>query len=909
MLNFLYTILIYPVYLFVEFIFFTANIIADGNIGISIVLLSIGINIICLPMYNVAEQWQKKERTIQKRMKSKITDIKAVFKGDERYLMLSTYYRQNNYHSLYALRSMFALFIQIPFFIAAYKLLSDSSVMEKSSFLFFTDLGAPDKLFSLGNISINVLPVVMTLINIAASAVYTKGLELKDKLTLYITALIFLVLLYNSPTGLVFYWTLNNIFSLLKNIFYKIKLNAKTWYIIAVIVMMLLTGITTVITINKTKKPSILLGFLTVVIVMIPSIKKLFNFFEKRSISIFNDDKKCFYIFLSSAIALCILIGLVIPSMTIASSAQEFADFGTFKHPLSVLYHPLLQSLGCLFWLLCIYKLFSKNVQKYFAYIAVLLLTAALIDAFIFTGNYGDINNILIFEDATRLGHSMKYFAVNMLAICVGILIITALIYSKFSKLLPSILNIIVLTFMVVTIFSCISIQKSYRRMLAGKINEKNIPKAYRVSKTGKNIFIFMLDRSMNFFLDPIFESSELVKKEYIGFTVFENSIAFGINTNMSTPSLFGGYEYTPENLNKRSKELLVDKHNEALSVLPRLFSEHNWLVGFTDPPWLNYSWLPDLSVFSKYNIRAQNIDYLGKYRRNFLRQHYLKQTNRQTDKQTNPVVHNMLYFSFFRVLPSKVRKIFYNNGSYAKIGEFNNIDMSFLNAYSSLENLCNETEFVSNGDCINIIANNTTHEEPNDSDIQFIRRGELIPLAKQYCLNGYTAKHFYANYLAHESCAKFFRFLKDNNCWNNSRIIIAGDHGRYSMHTIDMDFLKGFDGTGISPQSLIPLIMMKDFNSDGPLQKNYTFMTLADIPILATEGLSAELQKNPFSGLLFKSSQDKTVIKAMHGGDWRANQQLNLTQFKTTEDDWVYVKENVYDPACWSRTNFDIKD
>ena len=46
-----------------------------------------------------------------------------------------------------------------------------------------------------------------------------------------------------------------------------------------------------------------------------------------------------------------------------------------------------------------------------------------------------------------------------------------------------------------------------------------------------------------------------------------------------------------------------------------------------------------------------------------------------------------------------------------------------------------------------------------------------------------------------------------------------------------------------------------------------------------------------------------------MHGGDWRANQQLNLTQFKTTEDDWVYVKENVYDPACWSRTNFDIKD
>lgn len=80
----------------------------------------------------------------------------------------------------------------------------------------------------------------------------------------------------------------------------------------------------------------------------------------------------------------------------------------------------------------------------------------------------------------------------------------------------------------------------------------------------------------MNFFIDPIFKHSEIVKKEYTGFTLFKNTIAFGPNTNISTPSLFGGYEYTPDNINKRSTELLVDKHNETMSVLPRLFSEHN---------------------------------------------------------------------------------------------------------------------------------------------------------------------------------------------------------------------------------------------------------------------------------------------------------------------------------------------
>ena len=887
--------------MFVEFVFFVANIIVDGNISMSIVLLSIGINMICLPMYNVAEQWQEKERAIQKKMKTKIVDIKAVFKGDERYLILSTYYRQNKYHPLYALRSMFALFIQIPFFIAAYKLLSDSPIMDKTSFLFFTDLGAPDKLLSLGNISINILPIIMTFVNIAASAVYTRGLMLKDKLMLYITALIFLLLLYNSPSGLVFYWTLNNLFSLLKNIFYKVKLSNKTWYIIAVIVMSILTCITTVMTISETKRPAALSGLLTVAIAVMPLIKKLFCFFEKRRLaSVFNDDKKCFYVFLSSAAALCILIGLVIPSATIASSAQEFSNFGGFKHPLTVLYYPFTQSLGCLFWLLCIYKLFSKSVQKYFAYTVILLLMAALIDTFIFTGNYGDINNILIFEDATRLGHSMRYFAVNVLTITAGIIVMTFFVYSKFSKWLPSLLNIIVLTFLVITGFSCISIQKSYRRMLAGEITEKYDHKAYRVSKTGKNIFILMLDRSMNFFIDPVFENNDLVRKEYTGFTVFENSIAFGRSTNMSTPSLFGGYEYTPENINKRSDELLVDKHNEALSVLPRLFSEYNWMVSFTDPSWLNYSWIPDLSVFNKYNIRSKNIDGIGKYSRDFSSL-YLEKTN----GQTNLVARNMLYFSFFRILPSKVRKIFYNNGAYAKIENLYNVQMAFIDAYSALENLYKEIEFVSDGDCINIIVNNTTHEPPKDSDILFIRRGELIPLAKKYCLNEYTAEHFYANYLAHESCAHFFHFLKDNGCWDNSRIIIAGDHGRASMHTVDMNFLSGFAGTDISPESLIPLIMMKDFDSDGPLRKDYTFMTLADIPILTTEGLEPEMQKNPFSGLPFKSSQDKTVIKAMHGGDWRANQQLKLTQFKTTEEDWVYVKENVYDQKCWSKKTF----
>ncbi|UTY30806.1 YidC/Oxa1 family membrane protein insertase [Treponema putidum] len=900
MLNFLYTIFIYPVYMFVEFILFIANNITQDHIGLSIIILSLGINFITLPIYNVAEKWQEMERIIQKKMKSKVKDIKAVFKGDEQYMILSAYYRQNNYHPLYALRSLFALFIQIPFFIAAYQLLSELPALKETSFLFLKDLGSPDKLVTIGSISLNLLPVIMTVINIAASAVYTKGLELKDKLTLYLTAFLFLILLYNSPSGLVLYWTLNNIFSLFKNIFYKIKLSKKTWFKIALISVIISTVII-IFTATQRKPIFISVGF-TVLLLITPFIKKLFLYFEgKQKKSIFDSDKKRFYIFLSAVSAFLIFVGLVIPSTTIASSPQEFANFDNFTNPLGILYYTFIQTFGIFVWLLCLYKLFSKQIQKYFSYIAVFVLMGSLINAFIFTGNYGDINKFLVFENSVLLHHGAKYFILNIFTLSLCILIILSFLYSKFVKFLPSILTIIVISFLTVSGFSGINIYKEYRRLQKTDLRTVINDKAYKVSKTGKNIFIFMLDRSMNFFIDPVFENNSLVKKEYTGFTLFKNALAFGGNTNLSTPSLFGGYEYTPDNMNKRDGELLVKKHNEALSVLPKLFSENGWNVSFTDPSWLNYSWIPDLSVFDKYDMTAKNIDYYGIYSQLFLKNLKIFEDK----KGLYGVKRNMLYFSFFRILPSEIRRVFYSSGNYANVMLPQYIQMAFIDSYSALINLTKEVEFVEDKNCINIIVNNITHEPPKQSDIKILQKEFLIPLADKYCLNEYTAEHFYANYLAHEECAKFFRFLKENNCYNNSRIIIAGDHGRYSMKTRDMSFLKDFAGTGFRPEELIPLMMMKDFNSDGNLKIDNTFMTLADIPFLTVKDLDEKLQINPFTGILFKDSQLKSPAKIMIGGGWQADKELEMTKFKADENDWAFVKDDVYKPENWSHKEF----
>ena len=903
MLNFLYMIFIYPVYMFVEFIFFLANNITDDYIGFSIVLLSVAVNVICLPIYNVAEGWQEKERNIQKKLKPKVNDIKAVFSGDERYMILSAYYRQNHYHPVYAMRGMFALLIQIPFFIAAYKLLSGLPMMNNASFWFLKDLSNPDGLLHFAGMHINILPIVMTLINIIASVIYSKGFGIKEKLQLYITAAVFLILLYNSPSGLVFYWTLNNVFSLFKNIFYKIKLSKKVWYAVAVLFFVSLTVITKIST--SKLRPLVIMEFFTAVVVFVPIIRVIVSKFLLINIpKILSDDKTRFSIFLQSSVVLFIFLGLVIPASTIASSPQEFVNFENIFNPFTILFYTAIQSIGCLFWFVCLYKLFQKNVQVAFTFASIIILVIAILNAYLFQDKYGSINNLLMFSDVGRLRHSLREVVINLAVIgAAGGITFFILYLGVLKKYIGTILKILICSFLVIIVISSTTIYKELNTMKSATNALANSDKAYRISKTGKNIFIFMLDRSMNFFLDPIFESSELVKSEYTGFTVFENSIAFGLSTNFSTPSLFGGYEYIPEKIDARSEELLVDKHNEALSVLPKLFSEHDWCVSFTDPSWLNYSWVPDLSVFKQYNMRAKNIDDNGIYTQDFL-----KKDIRRSVPQSKiyGIRRNMFYFSLFRILPLEVRRIFYANGMYGSVG-IPIYSASFMNAYSAIENVTNEIEFVENQDCINIIVNNVTHEPPRKETVQMIGKDFLIPLAKKYCFNESTENHFYANYLAHESCARFFRFLKDNGCWDNSRIIIAGDHGSGGIRVKGMNFIDAFAGFDFYPESLIPLIMMKDFNSNGELNKDYTFMTLADIPALATKDLPVELQKNPFTEKKFIDTQNKEIVKSVEDGSWHANHQLKSTQFDVYS--WVYVKENVYDPACWSRTNFDIKD
>ena len=223
----MYQLFLSPLTLIFEAVYSTAFELLRSS-GAAIFPLSLVVNLLLLPFYNRADAIQAEEREREKKMAPFVEHIKKTFKGDERFMMLQALYKEHNYKPIYTVRSSIALVLEVPFFIAAYNFLSKLPDLQGAKYLCFNDLSKPDGLLVIGGVAINVLPILMTLINVVSSEIYTKGLKFKDKIMLHGMALIFLVLLYDSPSGLVLYWTLNNIFSLLKNVVNGTKNKVRT---------------------------------------------------------------------------------------------------------------------------------------------------------------------------------------------------------------------------------------------------------------------------------------------------------------------------------------------------------------------------------------------------------------------------------------------------------------------------------------------------------------------------------------------------------------------------------------------------------------------------------------------------------------------------------------------------------
>lgn len=615
-----------------------------ASYGWSIVLMSLVVNFIILPIYIQAERWQENERKIKNSISEKEKMIKRAFKGQERFAMISTLYRQAGYSPLLALRSSLGFFLQIPFFCAAYLYLSELKELQGVHFWFIQNLGAPDHLISVGNYSINFLPILMTVINLLSAFIYTEGLGKKDKIQLVGMAFLFLVLLYDSPSGLVLYWTCNNIFSLCKNIVYKEgeKLN-------------------------------------------------LFKYFKANARLL--PLEKIYWV-------LGVFIGVILcfgfPIQLMKSDPTVFLGWNQdliFLMSIFQLWIVFLFALKLLFFQA---SLGLKILVSVITFISIYII----IYGFILVPKFGVIDNFVIqntkpFTVRFNLTKDVLVFGLSLCLIVV--------IY-KFKLWKP--LAVISSFLLVFAIGSSGWDLIRYSKKIAtqSEVKSKALqPKKEELAKLlsfseEKNIVVVMLDMFVGIHFKEILKKDPSLYKTFSGFYYYPDTVSFGAATIFGKAPIIGGEEISPMKLLKSDGISLEKKINSAYETLLTDLHKKNWNITFHDNVWLK----PDL--ISEALRKDANLN-TNLYFSPVFFEDWSREKGVNIDKK-NYESRFLLSFSLFRISPLKLKKFVYRDGTwlnsvstlYAGMENAKNYSqLRYLSKYSNVNNPVKAFKFITN--------------------------------------------------------------------------------------------------------------------------------------------------------------------------------------------------------------------
>ena len=911
----LYTLLIRPLELGFEVVYVVVNRVIN-NPGLSIIALSLAMNFLVLPLYRRADAMQEEERALEAGMEKWVTHIRRTFTGDKRFMILQEYYRQNHYKPTYALRGSFSLLLEIPFFIAAYRFLSGLELLHGVSFGPIIDLGAPHALICIGELRVNLLPILMTLINVVSGAVYTKGMPLKSKVQLYAMALVFLVFLYSSPSGLVFYWTLNNIFSLVKNLFYKLRNPRAVLYVLASAFGLGLIAVFGFLYPVKLK-PKLFFVALGGML-QLPLLLRLIPFhfsFAGRRIDPGSDNR----LFIISALIDTVLVGVMIPSAVISSSPAEFInDVSHFSSPLSYTLYSGLIALGTfMLWAGLFYYLMTPQSRSIFSKIYFSLSCVFLFDYLVYGKGQSNLSATLQYEKQPWFPRDLQLLNLFVVFVLVAVIYYCAVRLPNLTRVLSvsallavcgmSVLNIRNTT---VTLRSSLSYIKE-QSDTAAKVQENGL---IHLSRNGKNVVFLMLDRAMGSYTPFIMdEKPELIEK-FDGFTAYHNTISYGRITIYGAPAMMAGYEYTPAAINARSEDTFLQKHNESSLVMPVLFDSNGFQVTLCDPPLAGLEYVPNLTIYDDYpNIKTYMIN------------KRLQLVDNDISDFTEPIrKRNFFFFGLTKVAPLLFQSSLYNAGLYNEaipsdspermteqirsgLSTAKGLSKMFMNTYSVMHELKSLTRIDDTSENhFFFMCNEMTHE------VNMLQEPDYVPslvvdntpfdddLSTRYNINGRHMRmttpgqvaHYDSNMSAMIQLAAWFDFLREEGVYDNTRIILVSDHGTSAGQFDALEIDDVFDA-----QEVAALLMVKDFDATG-FSFSEEFMTNADAPLIAMKDL-IENPVNPFTGKELndeeKYAHDQEVLHC----------KIAMPEFRDgftyPDGDWYSVHGNIYEKSNWT--------
>ncbi len=719
-LKWMYSFFIQPLEYIMEMLFYTLMRLSGQNAGAALIGLGICVSLMSLPLYLRADAIQKSITQKKKDIGIWEKHIKKAFRGDERFMMLNRYYSITGYHASDPIKAALPLILQIPFFTAAYHMLTNAAGLSGIAFAGIPDLSLPDAMLCAGDIRINILPVVMTLINIVSAVIYTRGMSLNQKLQPWILALVFLVLLYDSPSGLVIYWLTNNLFSLFKNLVQKL------------------------LPAGMEKKPGI----------------QIRGGAEKSPVP-------------AAALALTVLNGIIIPLNTIASSPADFVDPYHYVSPFHYCLSALIPYAGLfLFWGGIIYYLAGKKGKKVFGIILYSLLIMGTVMYATVGHKLGLISNTMVYE-RYRMHSEWEVLLGAWLGLVIPAVVIYLYRYESFIKKLGISVLIAGSLF---GVFRGAVIAGYLKSVEIHEEKDASLESLVILGKEQRNVMVIMLDRAISCYLPFIMEENPILYEQLSGFTWYPNTVSPGTCTFTGAPGLFGGYEYVPESMQKRKDESYSEKFTQALLLMPCIFKADGARVTVCDSPYGERMMGDPDEVFRSYGVKS--VTTRGRYTGE-LKDTAAKERNfffYSMFRCVMPIIGEYIYDGGYYLSCGERKEaddIFMSNYSVLeKLPQLTVVDSELKeNSVFIIDNEITHSPHLLNTDGY--------RPDPEVKKEGYIYPGKIYAANKELELKDYPqTAHYHSNAAALLRLGEWFDTLREQGVWDNTRIIIVSDHG-----------------------------------------------------------------------------------------------------------------------------------
>lgn len=550
-------------------------------------------------------------------------------------------------------------------------------------------------------------------------------------------------------------------------------------------------------------------------------------------------------------LSMLLCFGLVFFYSPLTVYASDFASL-PFSFVQLVLWH-LLQYTVLVFLASLFYKSRSVEMRGLIVPLAAVLGFSAWLYTYVLSGDYGHLDVVLFSKPGSLLGfhrlYGIREKLLQVAEIAIMIIVGCTLYYlaRRFSRAALWIvltLNVMVLGQTAANITAAPGLWQ---------VNSKTayLPQdarvAYRLSRDS-NVLLFMMDMFSGGFIPEILETYPELRTSFRGFVWYPNTISLGTATFAGLPGILGGDAFAPHNVNSSSGVPMRSHLSRAYDVYSKAFNAGGYEVVYVNP------------VYSTPDEGQDGRDVTVVHPESFV-EYWLNsdeeglELNLHYSSGQYAIIFSVV--GLFKACPFVLRPFIYTEGRWLNT---NRGELGMRNAINHLAYLAllRKLTTVDMGKpTFKFIGNELTHSPwAIDEELQLTTETtggrryfpeydfELVDRDGPY----------YSSVRALIELAKFFDWMRENEVFDVSKIVIVSDHGFYGPSPLwpKLPVIRARNGDGVEGSAAYhSLLMVKDFNSELDFEQDDRLMSTADTAaiVLSALGDAKWIEKDPTRG------------------------------------------------------------